>query len=123
VKRLFVDYAGATFDVVSQDQAKLRTAQLFVATLGASSYHLRPQASWRRALPRIGYPAHVRAFEFFRPVVSRKQRVCRQSEAGVTKGPVLMIPRSTAHTRTWLAHLRLQQSSRAKRTNQKTKLG
>ena len=36
-ERLFVDYAGATMDVVCPQTGEVRTAQLFVATLGAGS--------------------------------------------------------------------------------------
>ena len=44
-ERLFVDYAGATFDVVCPKTGEVRTAQLFVATLGASNYTY-VEASW-----------------------------------------------------------------------------
>ena len=37
-ERLFVDYAGPTIDVVCPKTGEVRTAQIFVATLGASSY-------------------------------------------------------------------------------------
>ena len=37
-ERLFVDYAGHTVDVVCPKTGEVRTAQIFVATLGASSY-------------------------------------------------------------------------------------
>ena len=36
-ERLFVDYAGQTVDVVCPETGEVRTAQVFVATLGASS--------------------------------------------------------------------------------------
>ena len=35
-ERLFVDYAGPTVDVVCPKTGEVRTAQIFVATLGAS---------------------------------------------------------------------------------------
>ena len=54
-ERLFVDYAGATFDVVCPKTGEVRTAQLFVATPGASNYTY-VEAAGRRACP-IGYPA------------------------------------------------------------------
>ena len=37
-ERLFVDHAGHTLDVIDPTTGEVRTAQLFVATLGASSY-------------------------------------------------------------------------------------
>ncbi len=37
-ERLFGDYAGPTVDVVCPKAGEMRTAQIFVATLGASNY-------------------------------------------------------------------------------------
>ncbi len=37
-ERLFVDYAGHTIDVIDPQTGEVRTAQLFVAALGASIY-------------------------------------------------------------------------------------
>jgi transposase len=37
-ERVFVDYAGTTLTVVDSSSGEARTAQLFVAALGASSY-------------------------------------------------------------------------------------
>ena len=62
-ERLFVDYAGATMDVVCPQTGEVRTAQLFVATLGASSYTY-VEASWTQSLPDW-ISSHVRAFDFF----------------------------------------------------------
>jgi len=36
-EKLFVDYAGPTMDVIDPQTGEIRTAQIFVATLGASS--------------------------------------------------------------------------------------
>jgi len=36
--KLFVDYAGKTFDIVDPDTGEIKTAQFFVAILGASQY-------------------------------------------------------------------------------------
>jgi transposase len=61
--KLFVDYAGQTVAVVDRTTGETRAAQVFVATLGASSYTYA-EATCSQALPDwIG--AHVRAFEFF----------------------------------------------------------
>lgn len=80
-ERLFVDYAGATMDVVCARTGEVRTAQLFVATLGASNYTY-VEATWTQALPDW-ISSHVRAFEFFGGVSA--QIVSDNLKAGVTK--------------------------------------
>ncbi len=80
-ERLFVDYAGATMDVVCPQTGEVRTAQLFVATLGASSYTY-VEASWTQSLPDW-ISSHVRAFGFFGEVPA--QVVSDNLKAGVTK--------------------------------------
>jgi len=62
-EKLFVDYAGATAEVIDPVSGEINTAQIFVATLGASSYTFA-EATWTQSLPDwIG--SHVRAFAFF----------------------------------------------------------
>ena len=62
-EKLFVDYCGPTMTVVNPDTGEIRTAQIFVAVLGASNYTFacaswsQKQADWLNA--------HVQAFEFF----------------------------------------------------------
>ncbi|WP_456389921.1 IS21 family transposase [Profundibacter sp.] len=80
-ERLFVDYAGATMDVACPQTGELRTAQLFVATLGASNYTY-VEASWTQTLPDW-ISSHVRAFDFFGGVSA--QVVPDNLKAGVTK--------------------------------------
>jgi hypothetical protein len=80
-ERLFVDYAGHTVDVICPKTGEVRTAQIFVATLGASSYTY-VEASWTQSLPDW-VSSHVRAFEFFGGVPA--QLVPDNLEAGVTK--------------------------------------
>ena len=80
-ERLFVDYAGATMDVVCPQTVEVRTAQLFVATLGASNYTY-VEATWTQSLPDW-ISSHVRAFEFIGGVPA--QVVCDNLKAGVTK--------------------------------------
>jgi transposase len=61
-ERLFVDYAGHTVEVVDGSTGELRSAQVFVAVLGASNYTYA-EATWSQGLPDwIG--AHVRALAF-----------------------------------------------------------
>ncbi|SNY89887.1 Transposase [Cohaesibacter sp. ES.047] len=62
-ERLFVDYAGQTVDVICPQTGEVRTAQIFVATLGASNYTY-VEASWTQSLPDW-ISSHVRAFDFF----------------------------------------------------------
>lgn len=80
-ERLFVDYAGATLDVVCPRTGEVRSVQLFVATLGASNYTY-VEASWTQSLPDW-IASHVRAFEFFGGAPA--QVVCDNLKAGVTK--------------------------------------
>jgi transposase len=49
-ERLFVDFAGQTAEVEDPATGEVRTAQVFVAVLGASSYTYT-QAVWSQALP------------------------------------------------------------------------
>jgi transposase len=61
-ERLFVDFAGQTVEVIDPATGEVRSAQVFVAVLGASSYTYA-EAVWTQSLPDwIG--AHVRALEF-----------------------------------------------------------
>lgn len=62
-ERLFVDYAGHTVDVIDPRTGEVRTAQIFVATLGASNYTY-VEATWTQNLPDW-ISSHVRAFAFF----------------------------------------------------------
>ena len=61
-ERLFVDYAGQTVEMVDGRTGEVRTAQVFVAVMGASNYTYA-EATWTQTLPDwIG--AHVRALAF-----------------------------------------------------------
>lgn len=61
--KLFVDYCGPTMSVVNPKTGDVRSAQVFVAVLGASSYTYA-EATWSQSLPDwLG--AHARAFTFF----------------------------------------------------------
>jgi transposase len=62
-EKLFVDYAGQTLSIVDRTTGERRDVQVFVATLGASSYTFA-DVSWSQALPDW-IASHVRAFEFF----------------------------------------------------------
>jgi len=80
-ERLFVDYAGHTIDVMDPHTGEVRTAQLFVAALGASSYTFA-EATWTQSLPDW-IASHVRAFGFLGGVTA--QVVSDNLKAGVTK--------------------------------------
>ena len=62
-EKLFIDYSGATMEVVNRTTGEIRRAEIFVAVLGASNYTFA-EATWNQTLPDwIG--SHIRAFEFF----------------------------------------------------------
>ncbi|MDF1530688.1 MAG: IS21 family transposase, partial [Sedimenticola sp.] len=62
-EKMFVDYAGQTLPITSPKTGEIEEAQIFVATLGASSYTFA-EATWTQSLPDwIG--SHTRAFTFF----------------------------------------------------------
>lgn len=62
-ERMFVDYAGTKLAVRDAASGKDLTAELFVATLGASSYTYA-EATWTQSLPDWT-AAHARAYAFF----------------------------------------------------------
>lgn len=62
-EKLFVDYAGHTLPVIDPRTGEIRSAQIFVAVLGASNYTYA-EATWSQSLPDwIG--SHQRCFNFF----------------------------------------------------------
>jgi len=62
-EKLFIDYAGQTVEVVERTTGQSRSAQIFVAVLGASNYTFA-EASWSQDLAQwVG--SHTRAFSFF----------------------------------------------------------
>ena len=61
-ERMFVDYAGQTFDLIDGSTGEIRSAQIFVAVMGASNYTYA-EATLTQTLPDwIG--AHIRALAF-----------------------------------------------------------
>ena len=62
-EKLFVDYAGVTASVTDRTSGAVRQVQVFVATLGASSYTYA-EATEGQTLPEW-LASHVRAFAFF----------------------------------------------------------
>lgn len=61
--KLFIDYAGLTLKIINPSTGEERSAQVFVAVLGASSYTYA-EATWTQTLPDwIG--SHIRALEFY----------------------------------------------------------
>lgn len=61
--KLFLDYCGATVDIIEAETGEVRPAQIFVAVLGASNYTYA-EATWTQSLSDW-LTSHVRAFEFF----------------------------------------------------------
>lgn len=80
-ERMFVDYAGATLEVIDGLSGEVREAQLFVAVLGASSYTYG-EATWTQSLSDWT-ASHCRAFAFFGGVPA--QTVCDNLKSGVIK--------------------------------------
>lgn len=62
-EKIFVDYAGTTFNIVDRETGELRSAQVFVGVLGASSY-VFAEATWTQGLPDW-LMSHRRMLEFF----------------------------------------------------------
>ena len=62
-EKLFVDYCGPTMPVVSPDTGEIRSAQVFVAVLGATSYTFAC-ATWSQK-QEDWLAAHVKALEYF----------------------------------------------------------
>jgi transposase len=80
-ERLFVDYAGTKLSVIDGATGEVLTAELFVATLGASSLTYA-EATWTQALPDW-ISSHVRAFAFLGGVPAMV--VSDNLKAGITK--------------------------------------
>lgn len=60
-ERSFIDYAGVTVEVIDQATGEVRQAQVFVGSLGASSYTFA-EATETQALPDF-CASHIRMFE------------------------------------------------------------
>jgi transposase len=61
-EKLFIDYCGQTVPIIDAVSGEMRSAQIFVAVLGASSYTYA-EASLSQQLPDW-IASHVRCFEF-----------------------------------------------------------
>jgi len=93
---LFTDYAGRSVEVVDGATGEIRRAQVFVATLGASSYTYA-EASWTQGLADwVG--AHVRCFAYFGGVP--RQLVSDNLKAAVTR-PAATSRGSIRPSRSW----------------------
>jgi transposase len=80
-EKLFVDYAGKTVPIVNGSTGEIRSAQIFVAVMGASNYTYA-EATWTQGLPDwLG--SHARAFEFLGGVP--EMVVPDNLKSGVTK--------------------------------------
>jgi len=80
-EKMFVDYAGATVEVIDGTSGEILQAQIFVAVLGASNYTYA-EATWSQTLPDwIG--SHCRAFAYFGGVAG--QIVSDNLKSGVIK--------------------------------------
>jgi transposase len=62
-EKVFIDYSGDTVAVIDARTGEIRSAEIFVATLGASKYTYA-EATWTQSLPDwIG--SHIRMLEFY----------------------------------------------------------
>jgi len=80
-EKMFVDYAGQTVQIIDALTGEYRTAQIFVAVLGASNYTFA-EATFTQKL-EDWIPSHIRAFEFFGGVP--EMVVPDNLKSGVTK--------------------------------------
>lgn len=80
-EKLFVDYSGLTVPLIDTQTGEITQAQIFVATLGASSYTYAEATLTQNISDWIG--AHVRAFLFFGGVP--ELLVCDNLRSGITK--------------------------------------
>jgi len=79
--KMFVDYAGTPLEVIDAKTGEIKTAQIFVATLGASNMTY-VEATWTQGLSDwIG--SHTRAFSYFGGVPV--QVILDNLKSGVTK--------------------------------------
>lgn len=79
-EKLFVDYAGLTLPLIDRTTGEIRPVQIFVATLGASSYTFA-EATLTQSIPDW-IASHNRAFAFFGGVP--ELLVCDNLKSGVT---------------------------------------
>lgn len=79
--KLFVDYAGQTVPIHSQETGKVYQAQIFVAVLGMSNYTYA-EATWDQTIQNW-ISSHIHAFEFFSGVP--RLLVPDNLKSGVTK--------------------------------------
>lgn len=80
-EKLFVDYSGHTLEVIDGTTGEVRSAQIFVAVLGASNYTYA-EATFTQSLPDW-IASHVRAFSFFGGTA--RQTVSDNLKAGITR--------------------------------------
>jgi transposase len=79
-EKLFVDYAGLTVPLIDRATGEIHPVQIFVATLGASSYTFAEPTRTQSLPDWIG--SHVRAFAFFGGVP--ELLVCDNLKSGIT---------------------------------------
>ncbi|WP_435276639.1 IS21 family transposase [Psychrobium sp. nBUS_13] len=61
-EKLFIDYCGPTMNIINSSTGEYRTAQVFVAVMGASNYTFA-EATWSQGL-EDWVMSHARCFEF-----------------------------------------------------------
>ena len=94
-EKVFIDYSGDTVAVIDAKSSEILTAEIFVATLGASKYAYA-EATWTQTLPDwIG--STIRMLEFF-----GRSRACGSQITSKrrSKRPAVMSRRPPRRTRT-----------------------
>lgn len=62
-EKMFVDYSGLKVPIINRLTGETKSAEIFVAVMGASSYAYA-EATWSQTLPDW-IASHIRAFEYF----------------------------------------------------------
>ena len=103
-ERAFVDYAGQTVEIVDGRTGEVRSAQVFVATLGASSYTYA-EATWTQTLPALGRRTAPAPSETEPPKAAGSARTrgpwpfsaaCRRSWSRTTRRSASIVPTGTS---------------------------
>jgi transposase len=84
-EKVFIDYSGDTVAVIDPKSGEISTAEIFVATLGASKYAYA-EATWTQTLPD-GIGSNIRMLEFFGAVPSLRMPDFVPARAAVPSFP------------------------------------
>lgn len=80
-EKVFIDYSGDTVAVIDARTGEVRTAEIFVATLGASKYAYA-EATWTQMLPAGPAKSRHRRSRSYRSFISTGLRRSRCWDSG-----------------------------------------